>query len=35
MNILIVGDVYSKLGRVALERNLKKLREEKKINLAV
>ena len=35
MNILIVGDVYSKLGRTALERNLKKIREEKKINLVI
>ena len=35
MNILIVGDVYSKLGRSALERNLKKLREEHKINLVI
>ena len=35
MNILIVGDVYSKLGRSALERNLKKIREEKTINLLI
>jgi hypothetical protein len=35
MNILIVGDVFSKLGRKSFENNLKKLREEEKINFVI
>lgn len=35
MKILIVGDVYSKLGRSTFEYNLKKLREEEKINFVI
>lgn len=35
MKILIVGDVFSKLGRASLERNLKKLREQEKINFVI
>ncbi len=35
MNILIVGDVFSKLGRTSLERNLKKIQSEKKLNFIV
>ena len=30
MNILIVGDIYSKLGRASFETNLNKLKQEKK-----
>ena len=35
MKILIVGDVYSKLGRAALEENLKKIKEEQTINFII
>ena len=35
MKILIVGDVYSKLGRAALEENLKKIRQEQTINFII
>ena len=35
MEILIIGDVFSKLGRSSLERNIKKLRSERKINLII
>ena len=35
MRILIVGDVYSKLGRAALEENLKKIRQEQTINFII
>lgn len=35
MEILIIGDVFSKLGRSALERNIKKIKSERKINLII
>lgn len=35
MNILIVGDIFSKLGRASFERNIKKIQSEKKINFIV
>lgn len=35
MKILIVGDVFSKLGRASLERNIVKLKEEHKINFII
>lgn len=35
MRILIVGDVYSKLGRASLEYHLPKIRQEKKINFVI
>ena len=35
MNILIVGDIYSKLGRASFERNLKKIKSEKNINFVI
>lgn len=35
MNILIVGDVFSKLGREALERNIKRIKDEQKINFII
>ena len=35
MKILIVGDVYSKLGRAALEENIKKIKEEQTINFII
>lgn len=35
MNILIVGDIFSKLGRTAFEKNIKKLQNEKTINFIV
>ena len=35
MNILIVGDVYSKLGRACFERNLKKIKEQRSINFII
>lgn len=35
MKILIVGDIYSKLGRESFERNLKKLRAEHTINFVI
>ncbi|MDD4000884.1 MAG: TIGR00282 family metallophosphoesterase [Bacilli bacterium] len=35
MNILIVGDVYSKLGRASFERNVKKIKEQEKINFLI
>ncbi len=35
MNILIVGDIYSKLGRSSLERNIQKLKAEKNINFII
>ena len=35
MNILIVGDVYSKLGRESLEENLKKIKSEKTIHFLI
>ena len=35
MKILIVGDVFSKLGRASLERNIAKLKEEHKINFII
>ena len=35
MNILIVGDVFSKLGRESLERNIKRIKEERKINFVI
>lgn len=35
MKILIVGDVFSKLGRASLERNIKRLKEQEKINFII
>ena len=35
MKILIVGDIFSKMGRASFERNLKKLKEEHKINFVI
>lgn len=35
MKILIVGDVFSKLGRSCFERNLKRIKESEKINFIV
>ena len=35
MNILIVGDIYSKLGRSCFERNLNKLKEKYTINFLI
>lgn len=35
MNILIVGDVYSKLGRIALQENLEKIKREKPIHFLI
>jgi len=35
MKILIVGDVFSKLGREALARNIKRIKEEQKINFII
>ncbi len=35
MEILIIGDVFSKLGRKSLEENLKKIKQERKINFVI
>ena len=35
MKILFVGDVFSKLGRETLARNIKKIKEEQKINFII
>jgi len=35
MNILIVGDIFSKLGRISFERNIKRIKQEQKINLII
>lgn len=35
MNILIVGDVFSKLGRASFEENIRKIKEERKINFII
>lgn len=35
MNILIVGDVFSKLGRKSFESNIKQIKAEKKINFII
>lgn len=35
MVILIVGDVFSKLGRESFERNLKRIREQHKVNFII
>ena len=35
MEILIIGDVFSKLGRSSLERNIKRIKSERKINLII
>ncbi len=35
MEILIIGDVFSKLGRASFERNLKKIKETRNINFVV
>lgn len=35
MKILIVGDVYSKLGREALEENIKKIKQDQTINFII
>lgn len=35
MKILIIGDVFSKLGRASLERNIKKIKSEETINFII
>lgn len=35
MKILIVGDVFSKLGRASFEKNVKKIKEKEKINFII
>lgn len=35
MNILIVGDIFSKLGRASFERNVKKIKAERKVNFLI
>ncbi|MCK9536537.1 MAG: TIGR00282 family metallophosphoesterase [Bacilli bacterium] len=35
MKILIVGDVYSKLGRASFERNVKQIKEKEKIDIII
>ena len=35
MNILIVGDIFSKLGRESFERNIKRLKSENNINFII
>jgi len=35
MNILIIGDICSKLGRKAVEENIKKIKEQKTINFII
>lgn len=35
MKILIIGDVFSKLGRETLARNIKRIKEEEKINFII
>jgi hypothetical protein len=35
MKILIVGDVFSKLGRASFERNVKRIKEQEKINFII
>ena len=35
MKILIIGDVFSKLGRKAVEENIRKLKEEHKIHFII
>ena len=35
VNILIVGDIFSKLGRQSFERNVKKIKAEKKVNFLI
>lgn len=35
MEILIIGDVFSKLGRASLERNIKKIKNERTINFII
>ena len=35
MKILVVGDIFSKLGREAFARNVKRLKEEHKINFII
>lgn len=35
MKILIVGDVFSKLGRASFERNVKRIKEKEKINFLI
>jgi metallophosphoesterase (TIGR00282 family) len=35
MKILIVGDVFSKLGRASFERNVKRIKEQEKINFLI
>ena len=35
MKILIVGDVYSKLGRACLEENIKRIKQEDTINFII
>jgi hypothetical protein len=35
MNILIVGDIFSKLGRESFEANLRLLKEQRKIHFIV
>jgi metallophosphoesterase (TIGR00282 family) len=35
MKVLIVGDVFSKLGRTSFERNIRRIKETEKINLII
>ena len=35
MEILIIGDVFSKLGRTALEENIKRIKQTRKINFII
>ena len=35
MEILIIGDVFSKLGRASFEKNLKKIKETRNINFVI
>lgn len=35
MKVLIVGDVYSKLGRASFEKNVKKIKEKEKIDIII
>lgn len=35
MKILIVGDIFSKLGRATFEENIKRIKEEEKINFVI
>lgn len=35
VNVLIVGDIFSKLGRASFERNSKKIKEQRKVNFII